>query len=261
MLPLLPETLPPDEDALVELLAGMLGEQDLRFVAQADYGYDADEHLMALRRLLDGGALDLGQGKPTEVLEFTRWDRPQSEPGQEQRHWRRAFACAALLRAYGRPENRHNIIGSNQSIAGLIDSLYALGQILPLRERQRAMAGIDAAGTALMAWLIPHLPSGPDEEAAFHGVGLLWFALACEVRDTALVAVAEWVMVADDEATAPWRPYLGDWLLGTTRYAECHDLWRLFGARLPSRLSPRHGTEVVEAVRLISTMISRPQTD
>lgn len=260
MPPPLPETLPPDNGTLVGLLAGMLGEQDLRLVAQADYGYKADENLTALRRLLDGGALDLGELEPTEVLELTRWDRPPIEPGQERRHWRRAFACAALLRAYGRPENHHNIIDSNQSLVGLIDSLYALGQILPWRERQRAMTGIDAAATALVAWLIPHLPSGPDEETAFHGLGLLWFALACDVQDTALVALAEWVMVAEDEAAA-WGGNLGDWLLGMTRDSASYDLWRLLGARLPSRLSPRHGVQVVEAVHLISTMIAHPQTD
>jgi len=169
------------------------------------------------------------------------------------------------LRAYGRLENHGLVIGGNQTLISLIDSLHALEHILPWRERQTAMTGIDAAATALLAWLIPRLPSGPHEEVAFFGLGLLWFALASKVPDTAFATLAEWIMVAEDEG-AVWRdhsdaPFPADWLLSTTVFSGCHDLWSLLGARLPSRLSSRHGVEVVEAVRLISTMIVRPQTD
>lgn len=266
MPPPLPQILPPDEDALVALIGGMLGEEDLRLIAQADYGYDADEHVAALHGLLGGGILDLRQWVPTEVLELTRWDRPPIDPSKEQQHWRRAFACAALLRAYGKAENHLAINGGNQTLISLIDSLHALDQILPWRERQRAMIGIDAAAVGLLTWLIPRLPSGLDEEAAFFGLGLLYFALACEAQDAAVIALAEWIMVAEDEAAAPWRsdlgaPLLGDWLLNTTTFNTCHDLWRLLGARLPSRLSPQHGTRVTETVHLLSAMLVRSSTD
>lgn len=263
MPPPLPETLPPDADMLVMLIAGMLGEQDLRIIAEADYWCNADEHFKALRRLLDGGALDLGQCIPTEVLELTRWDRPPTQSGEEQRHWRRAFACATLLRAYGRPENHCYDIRGSQTLISLIDSLRAVGQILSPRERQQAITGIDAAAMALLVWLIPRLPSGPDEEAAFHGLGLLWFALSCEVPDTALVALAEWVVTAEAEAAEQWRRYLraplpSVWLLSTTLFDGCHDLWRVLGAELPARLCPRHGARVTEAVQRLSAMLGNP---
>ena len=262
----LPETLPPNAGALLRLIAEMLVPEDLRRVAEADYGQRADEHLAALREIVSGGALDLGQRVPGEVLELARWDQPPIEPSQEQRHWRRAFACTALLGAYGRAENEGHVHGPSQTLIGLIDSLHALERILPTRERWRAMAGIDAAGTALLAWLTPRLSYEPFAEAAFFGLGLLWFALACEVEDPALVALAEWIMAAEDATAAPLRdelgaPLPGDWLLGTTVFNLNHDLWCLLGARLPERLSPRHGPQVVEAVCLISAMIVHPPGD
>jgi hypothetical protein len=52
----------------------------------------------------------------------------------------------------------------------------------------------------------------------------------------------------------PWGQPLGQ--PGTEQAPEIMvQVWCLLGARLPERLSPRHGPQVVEAVCLISAMI------
>lgn len=263
MLPPPPDTLPPDADALPALLAGALDDHDLQAIAEADHGRDADAHLAALRRLMREGTLAPLEWRPREVLELTRWDEPPHDPIRERAHWRRAFACAALLRAYGEPENHDRLDGENQSLVVLIDSLRALAAV-PLPGPKRALVvGLDAPAAAFLAWLIPRLPAGESGEHAFFGLGLLWFALAADVPDAALVALAEWVMVAEDAAAAPWRhesivPMPGRWLLDTTCFTQRHALWQALGTWLPGRLRTRHGPAVADAARLISAMLAVP---
>ncbi|NEU11565.1 hypothetical protein G3T14_05415 [Methylobacterium sp. BTF04] len=244
----------------------MLNPEDLRIISEADYGQDSKEHLAALRSLLHGGALNLRECKPTEVLELTRWDRPIDDPTHIGRHWRRAFACATLLRAYGEPENDNGAIGANETLVSLIDSLHALG-LKALRQLNDDETGdINRAAAALVAWLIPRLGPNSSDEAAFFGLGLLWFALAENVSDAALVALMDWIMVAEAEAATAFRaqlgyPIPGEWLLGTIWSQQCHDLWRRLGGLLPGRLSAWHGAEVVSTVHLIAAMLTRDPED
>lgn len=123
--------------------------------------------------------------------------------------------------------------------------------------------GLDAPAAAFLAWLIPRLPAGESGEHAFFGLGLLWFALAADVPDAALVALAEWIMVAEDAAAAPWRhesivPMPGRWLLDTTCFTQRHALWQALGTWLPGRLRTRHGPAVADAARLIAAMLAVP---
>jgi hypothetical protein len=261
MLPPLPDIVPSDADALPRLLTGMLDDHDLRVIAAADHGFDTDAHLAALRRLMHMGTRAPIESEPREVLELTRWDEPPHEPIYERAHWRRAFATAALLRAYGEPENHDRLNGQNQSLVVLIDSLRALAALPLPRAKRVVVADLDIAAAAFLAWLIPHLPMDACGEHAFFGLGLLWFALAAQVPDAALVALTEWIMRAEDVAAAPWRgesivPMPCRWLLDTTSFNQRHALWQALGTGLQRRLLPSHAPAVQEAVRLLGTMLA-----
>lgn len=259
VLPLPPTTLAPDADALLRLLASTLSSDDLLAIARADYGEDVDAHLDALRRLIRERTLAPLLWEPREVLELTRWDEPPHEADHVRRHWRRAFACTALLRLMTEPENG-DLAGSNSTLASLIDSLHALSH-LPHAPAQHALVhSLDAAATAFLAWLTPRLVAEETPELAFFGLGLLWSALGTDAPDAGLIALADWVMVAEEDASALPRTASGSpyrWLLDTTSYDLRHHLWEEIGSRLPERLHPRHGTEVSDAVRSIAALLAR----
>ncbi len=256
----LPPGLPgPDADRLVRTLAGCLDAHDLRLIARADYGWKADEHFAGLQRFAAAG-FKLFRWHPLDVLELTRWDTSPHDSRCEQRHWCHAYACAALLRALGEPESQDRVYGQNTSLAGLIDSLVALGDFPLARPKRMLVASLDEMAAAFLAWLIPSLPPEVCNEAAFFGLGLLWFALAVDVPDAALVTLGDWIMIAEDDAAPRWRLELGErtpgrWLLDGTDFGLRHDLWREIGRRLPGRLQRRHGPVVIETVELIAAMV------
>ena len=260
VLPLPPGLPPPHADRLPNTLADCLDVHDYRLIAEADYGYGTDEHFAGLRRHVETGRWAPLHWHPREALELTRWDEPPHDPGFERRHWRRAFSCAALLRASGEPANQGHLYGQNSSLAGLIDSLDALADMPLAKPRRLLVASLAEPAAACLAWLIPRAASDEAGEAAFFGLGLLWFALALDVPDAALVALADWLMAVEDEAASPWRAGIGAgmpgrWLLDGTCFDQRHALWREIGRRLPLRLRRRHGPAVAEVVELIAAVV------
>ncbi|UHC14904.1 hypothetical protein LRS73_20535 [Methylobacterium currus] len=109
----------------------MLRDEDLCIIARADYGWQADEHLAALRHLVHDRELDLGAWVPSEVLELTRWSRPADGPDRVQGPRRRASACMVLLRAICRKENGGYLTGIEDTLIHLVDSLSALDRATP----------------------------------------------------------------------------------------------------------------------------------
>jgi hypothetical protein len=256
-LPPPPATVAPDADALFRLLAGRLSEDDRIAIARADHGQDADAHLAALRTFIRDGTLARLSWWPREVLELTRWDEPAHEAAAVERHWRRAFACAALLRAMSEPDNQ-DLDGQSQTLASLLDSLHALGRLPRSRAENAVVEKLDDAATAFLAWLTPRLVADEGTELPFYGLGLLWCALGTDASDADLVCLADWVMAAEAAVT---RQRVSDgpsshrWLLDTTPYDQRHHLWRAMGTRLPDRLAPRHGAGLSAAVRRIAALL------
>ncbi len=242
------------------ILAGCLDVRDHGLIAEANYSYRADEDFAGLRHHVETGRWAPLHWHPREVLELTRWDEPPHDPSFERRHWRRAFSCAALLRASGEPENQGHLYGQNTSLAGLIDSLDALADMPLAKPRRIVVASLAEPAAGCLAWLIPRVPPDEAGEAAFFGLGLLWFALALDVPVAALVALADWVMAAEDDVTAPWRADIGvrmpcRWLLDGTCFDQRHALWCEIGRRLPLRLRRRHGPAVAEVIGFHAAMI------
>ena len=78
--------------SVLEQLAGSLSDQELRFIAERDYGIDADRHLEALRSLIGPQRLVLVDDQFWYPLETIQLCANSLEPGHE-----RAFAFCTLF--------------------------------------------------------------------------------------------------------------------------------------------------------------------
>ena len=231
--------------------------QDLRWIAEADRGRDADQNEQQLCRIAWSGKVPSPlEWRPREVLELTRWDEPPQDAGStvfQCRHKLRAFACAALLSSYGDPRNHNDCESGREATAlHLLGSVAALAPALPHLER-------DAA--ASLTWLLPRLAAQDPEGRPFMGLAALWFALGAALPDPALLALAEWVMQAEDAASRKWRKPLGvgaagPWLLPLTEPAR-REAWRRVGVSLPGRLPAQCGAAARDAVELLAAMMER----
>ena len=259
-----PATVPPEPGALLAALAAMLGGDDLRVIAEADYGSDVDDHLAALHAIARGGVVPRPlEWCPHEVLSLVHWDQPPPEPAGEQRLWRHAFSCCALLRAYGDPESSLHMFDQDPTLAGLMTSLHDLAALPLPRAKRQALAAMDRQAAALLAWLTPRVADFGEPD--FFGLTLLWFGLAAGVPASSLAALVDWIMRAEAVSDGWAREIYGRrdapriWLLGRSGGSMREHGWRRIGALLPGRLLPQHGAEVAEGVRRISRLLA-PQT-
>lgn len=256
-----PPTVAPDPADLLAALGAMLDEDDLAAIAGADYGDDADHHLAALRAIARGGDVPRPlEWCPHEVLSLVRWDQPPPDPAGEQRLWRHAFSCCALLRAYGDPESSVHMFDQDPTLAGLMTSLHDLATLPLPRARRDALAAMDRQAAALLAWLTPRVADFGEPD--FFGLTLLWFGLAAGVPAPSLVALIDWIMRAEAVSDGWSREIHGRrdaprvWLLGRSGGSQREHGWRRVGALLPARLLPEHGAEVAEGVRRISRLLA-----
>ena len=208
----------PDGDALLRRIAPHINDAMLEDIAAADYGLDVPEHLAELRKVRDGIIARPLRWQPREVLELTRWSEPDAvdRAGREgemtgrRGHWTRAFACAALIRAYGDEETREIIhFGFDSTLMQLLESL------------QRLNAGFEDEAMAAVAWFIPRLRDEllTEDEIPFLGLGLLVLAVRSDraVADSAILALTQWLLAAEQEraanSTARDEKFGGHWLL------------------------------------------------
>jgi hypothetical protein len=186
----------PEPDGLLRQMSEHVSDEVLEWISIADYGEDADEHLIALRKLRDTGTFPKEmQWCPAEVLELIRWSEPEDpdwKPGRtgESGHWMRAFSCAALLRATREPWNYGDGLGTDSTLVQLILSLCAL----PIDFTMQTVK--------FLAWLLLHSdPEGRDEQVCAYGIGLFWFALKhpTPFPDDVLISLAQWVTLRAGE--------------------------------------------------------------
>lgn len=93
------------------------------------YGQDQEQHLAALRLLRDQSTFVMPMHwYPCEVLELVSYSQPEGslECDQTSRHWIRAFACAALLRANEAPWSYSGGANPSFNLIQLINSIEAL---------------------------------------------------------------------------------------------------------------------------------------
>lgn len=256
-------TFAPHPDALVERLAEEIDHAMLLDMARLDYGRDVADNLAALRRLRSGTVLPAPMAfAPREVLELTRWFRPDDEPVAERRrrgHVMRAFACAHLLRASGELGNHALCEGQNQTLVNLLWSLDAL------------RGAHERAAIGLVAWLMGRLAPDqrpPDafdwyfDDVPFLGLAILWLGLRMRPRlpDVALVAVCEWTSEAEESGNHRHNTRYGlapgRWLLAGTTHNLCHAEWRRLGRVILDEEVTGLSGETADWVRLIATLLA-----
>lgn len=227
----------PDGDALLKRVSLQIDDEMLLAIAAADAGVHVAEYAAGLRLIRDACVIDRPlRWQPREVLELVRWLEPDAEqpPGRSlefgghRGHWMRAFACAALIRAYGDSETRQIEHGGyNTAIIQLLDSLRRLG------------ARLDAEAMSALAWLITRwLDSNEafmDDEIVFAGVALLSLAVGAKrASDNAIAELANWLVEREARAFAERADakHKGHWLFRSTHFDMRMVKWTALGVRL-----------------------------
>jgi len=257
------DTLAPDPDSLLRRLAAGIDDAMIADMAALDYGRDIAANKDALRDIRDSGCIPAPlPWVPREVLELTRWWRPDLEPLPDDRrrgHLMRAFTCAALLKGSGEPANREFCEGQNQTVVRLVASLCALDD------------GHEQAAIGLLFWLIGRLapdnrrPNDFDwyyEDRAFLAVAILALGLEARPRlsDAAVVALAEWLSESEHHHNSRRNHAYGlppgPWLLGSTSHDQCHDEWRALGRALAAADLTGYGRDAADWLRLIGSLLA-----
>jgi len=184
------ERFDPEPEGLLRQISQHIDDEMLTEISRADYGEDAEQHLIALRMIRDTGRFPLPMHwYPAEVLELIRWSEPENpiwKPGRagEFGHWMRAFCSAALLRATREP---WSYLGdaNDSTVVQLTVSLCSLP--------------VDLAADAVkfLAWLLLHPDSEKRKENLCpYAVCLLWFSLhpPSSLPEMSLIELASWVV-------------------------------------------------------------------
>ncbi len=254
-IPSFPSVVGPDASRLLRTISGAMEAVDLRWIAEADRGRNADQNERLLREIVSSGQVPTPlEWCPREVLELTRWDEPLTEAGNivfRRRHLLRAFACAVLVRSYGDQAGYIYEGGRATTVLHLLGSVALLAP---------GLAGLDHDALALLTWATPRLAAREPEDHPFFGLAALWFGLGTPLADPALLALAEWVMDAEDAVGGKWRASLGvggavPWLLPLVEPSAMQAEWRRIGLSLPGRVPPRCSQAVRDVVALLAAMM------
>ena len=182
----------------------------------------------------------------TRVKRKQNDNRKPDHPADRQKdlmrgHQLRAFACSALLRAAGEPENDDLRVGWNQTLIQLLDSLRAIGPELY------------GPAAAFLAWLIPRVQNeGDTEELGFFMIGLLWLALHMRASDEVIIGLSESAVAAAERQIQLNSGRWSDrWLLGTTTYDLRHASWENLGLSLTQMNVDHHSPLARDWIKLI----------
>jgi hypothetical protein len=233
------QKLNPDADSLVAALSKHVDDEMLLSIANADYGWDVERHLEALRPIRDEQMIFAPMGwHPKEILSLTRWINPGSEEDADistsvlKQHIIRAFVCAALLRAGADPLNEPYFTGENSTIAALLDSLPALEP------------SIQTEALRFFAWVIPRLTQY-NEEKPFYGLALVLLILRTQTpfTRTELKSLINWIFAEVKMiAEYPWNTVNDrkQWLTWLSDFDQRFELWQKIGLEIAT-LADQYG--------------------
>jgi hypothetical protein len=235
------QKLNPDADSLVAALSKHVDDEMLLSIANADYGWDVERHLEALRLIRDEQVVFAPMKmQPKEVLELTRWIIPGDEAYKAytgshnvlNQHIMRAFVCAVLLRAGADPLNEPYFDGENSTIAALLDSLPALEP------------SIQTEALRFFAWVIPRLTQY-NEEKPFYGLALVLLILRTQTpfTRTELKLLINWIFTeVKIIAEYPWNTVNDrkQWLTWLSGFTQRFELWQKIGLEIAT-LADQYG--------------------
>lgn len=116
------EGLEPSKYELLSKVSGLVNDNMLRKIAEADYGYKADECFQELLKIRESkttpGEIDFAL---QEVLELTRW----SEPTNKEEHITRFYSSLLLIILY--PNLKIHVNNENETLAVFIEDVLELG--------------------------------------------------------------------------------------------------------------------------------------
>lgn len=193
--PILTETFPPSPDALLDCARRNVDDEMLMDVANADYGYRAEEMFRWLRTIRDDGQIPRPvDGWLSEVLELTRNSDPDKpkptpfEPGPTglRGHRTRLFACAALLRATTEPNSGYSDCCEDFTLAQCLASAKLLEDEIS-----------NSIGRYL-TWRFTRKSLYPPDPPLF-ALGLVSVASRRSAGERALACAAEWSLAIEGD--------------------------------------------------------------
>lgn len=241
-----------DPDSLLRALSARITDDHLQEIAQADYGCDAAQHLEALRQIRDHGTfpepMHWFPGEVLELIGYSQPDDPNWTPGRtgERGHWMRAFATAALLRAYMPPWN-YGRVEPSRDLVQLTLSLRAL----PLDVSREA--------AQFLSWVLLQSDlEGNDDQVLYFAIGVLWFSLhvADPPPDAQLIELCEWIVRREAELAAALPGGFERWLLGIRAAYPPPSPWERLGRELYRLDLSRHSTPLQDWVHLIGSQLA-----
>jgi tetratricopeptide (TPR) repeat protein len=217
---LLPEELAPrritalgwvqDAGALLEWLRPQMTEARISAIADADGGFDRDDHLVALRGIVDSGRIPVPlEWEPREVLSLSQWAE-----GLDVDHVQRAFCGTVLCLAKLGPDPR-GYEGIESTLAILLESCAILGADALTRAEGMSVAMSES-------------PECETRERAFAALGLLLAAAQRDPHDPRLEPLAAQLLAVDadlvhqDHYVHPEHGFV----LGATYFDQRDALWK-----------------------------------
>jgi hypothetical protein len=250
----------PDEGALTPLFRANCTDAMLREIAEADYGWKADECHARLRQMCKTGAPPPDDFNLREVLELIRWSEPHDptwKPGAQGHsgHWMRLFACTALLRfaaAHSRAyDNEFETVG--QFTASAIE----LGE------------PVTRAAASVLTWRFLTYP-GDDADPVFLAFAILLLAARLqpgggERGGPWLKDLAEWVEGLESRVRKEHAVYFGGgseslddpWLLGLARQGSLKEgTWKSLALQVLARPERPHPGAAREQLQLLGELVA-----
>ncbi len=245
-------SLHPDRKKLLQLLSSVITEEGLLSIANADYGYEAEENLIILQSIKKTLIIPTSDTWSYEVLALTRWSNPPIDSQTEEiknEHIERAFCCTILLIAETFPNNYFmEQEGNNQTLIQLIESSNYLG------------SSFQQSLVSFLAWKIDLFNTFDDDhiDDPFFLLGLIYQLLKTSypISDSNL---KELVLFLFDTINSfdlfEISNETDHWLLNTTYFTQRHYKWIQLGKELPSLLLKIKDEGLIKQLNHISKLL------
>lgn len=243
----LTEVFPPSAELLLDCARRQTDDEMLGVIAEADYGWRAEEAMAELRPIRDQGIVPCPlPWTLSEVLSLTQFSNPEMpnappfQPGPTGRrgHQTRLFACAVLLRA--------EAVTPESEFGPEIDSALAqcLASAKVLNEE------LSEAAACFLTWRMSQEVRADDSLLVTLGLLILATRLrAGRFEEPSLGVIAEWVLVQESLARRAFPPGM------PPPFSVQAGFWQPLVAELRTEAEAIHDHEVRTNVQLCELLL------